>query len=102
MQRTLERARVVSVRLTRSEHQTAQANAQAAGAPIGAWLRLRMLGAEDDRERLAGLEVRMAALEAAAAEHTEALAKLERAVEKNFGKLADAMRARAMNPGGAK
>jgi len=95
MQRTLERARVVSVRLTRSEHQAAQADADASGAPLGAWLRMRMLAAQDSSDRLAAIEAHLAA-------NIEALEKLERAVEKNFGKLADAVRARAMNPGGAK
>jgi hypothetical protein len=49
-----------------------------------------MIGALDAHERLA-------ALEAAAVAHTEALEKLERAVEKNFGRLAEAVRARPAN-----
>lgn len=94
MQRTLERARVVSVRLTRSEHAVAQASAQAAGAPLGAWLRLRMLAAQDSSGRLAAIEARLAA-------HTEALEKLERAVEKNFGRLAEAVRSRPVSGAGS-
>jgi|GEM_PF-4900026 len=94
MQRTLERARVVSVRLTRSEHAAAQAEAQAAGAPLGAWLRMRMLDSEDSRERFAAIEARLAELNAA-------LEKLERAVEKNFGRLAEAVRARPASGAGS-
>ncbi len=94
MSRTPDRSRVVSVRLSRAEHAAAQAEAQAAGAPIGAWLRLRMLYAQDGRDSLAALEARLAAIEAGAAAHTDALEKLERAVEKNFTRLAEAVRAR--------
>ena len=61
MPRTI-RHRVVSVRLSRAEHAAAQAEAAAAGAPLGAWLRLRMLTAEDSREELAAIEARLAAL----------------------------------------
>lgn len=81
MPRIINRSRVVSVRLSRAEHSAAQAEAQAAGAPIGVLLRLRMLDAHDLRERLA-------ALEAAAAAHTEALALLERSVRTSFKSLA--------------
>ena len=65
MPRIIDRSRVVSVRLSRAEHAAAQAEAQAAGAPIGAWLRLRMLDAQDSRERLAAIEARLAELVAA-------------------------------------
>ena len=62
------RHRVVSVRLTPSEHAAAQAEAQAAGAPLGAWLRLRMLEAGDLRGRLAAIEARLTELVAALAD----------------------------------
>lgn len=81
MPRIQDRQRVVSIRLTRAEHAASQAEAQAAGAPIGVLLRLRMLDAHDLRERLA-------ALEAAAAAHTEALALLERSIRTSFRSLA--------------
>ncbi len=90
----IDRHRVVSVRLSRAEHAAAQAEAAAAGTPLSAWLRLRMLDSRDSLDRLA-------ALEAAAAVHTEALEKLERAVEKNFGRLAEAVRARPASGAGS-
>lgn len=95
MPRIQDRRRVVSVRLTPSEHAAAQAEARAAGAPLGAWLRLQMLSAEDSRDRLTDIEARLAAIEARAAAHVEALEKLEVAVQKNFTRLAEAVRARA-------
>ena len=84
----IDRRRVVSVRLTRAEHAHAQAEAAAAGAPIGAWLRLRMLDAEDASERLAAIEARLAAIEASSAAQTEAVAAIERGLKASFRSLA--------------
>lgn len=84
----IDRRRVVSVRLSRAEHSTAQAQAAAAGTPLGAWLRLRMLDSQDSRERLAALEARLASIESSVASQTEAVASLERGLKASFRSLA--------------
>lgn len=65
MPRIPNRQRVVSIRLTSLEHATVQADAQAAGVQLAVWLRMLVLEGTNQRDQIAAIEARLAALDEA-------------------------------------